>query len=128
MKTTTITASITYPVDEINAFADKLGYQTVVANPDYVPSVGGEEMPDPAFEGDVIDAPQIPNPDYVPAVGEPTMDNPESREEFVKRLFKGVATKWFTQFAERDITRAKQQEAQEAIEQVKSNIEAAITI
>ena len=134
MKTTTITASITYPTENINTFADRLGYPTVVANPDYTPAQGSEQIVDPAWEqpenfNPITDTtPMVDNPNFVPANGEPTMPNPESREDFVKRLFKAHSVAWFTQFIERDIARQKEAEKQAAIGEAKSQIEAAITI
>lgn len=128
MSNTTITASITYPKVEIDNFADNLGYQTMVVNPDYVPPVGSPTIPDPTWEGNAGDAPEVANPHYVEPVGEPTIANPETREDFVKRLFKEMAVKWFTQFAERDITRMKSQEAAAAIDQVKNTVKSAINI
>lgn len=132
--TITVNASITYPTENINAFADDLGYPTIVSNPSYAPAQGAPTINDPdhtppeGYDPAAYEWPQVPNPDYVAAVGEPTMSNPESRVDFVKRHFRAMATNWFTQFAERNITRQKQAEATAEIAQVKAGVEAAITI
>lgn len=109
MSNSTITASITYPTAEIEAFADNLGYQPHIPNPAYSSSVD-ENM----VETDN---------------GEPrTIDNPEEKEDFVKRLFKDEAVKWFTQFAERTATTQAKAAAEAQLQTVKEQVKAAITI
>lgn len=108
----TFTASITYPAADVEAFADQLGYQTQVENPDYIPS---------DFNPDTME-------EVTPAVGSPTISNPETREDYVKRLFKDMVVSWFTQFAERNISQAKAAEARETVETLKEQIRASITI
>lgn len=112
---TTVTASITYPITEIEWFADKLGYQAVVANPLY----SAEENPE---TGEITDN-GLPR----------NIDNPESRIDFVKRKFKeDCAVPWFTQFAARDAERLAKEEAarvkSEAIEKVTQLVANAITV
>lgn len=112
MKNITITKSITQPEEIVNLFADDLGYQTMVVNPDYVAGQGSETMQDPEWEqpedfdpmtGEI---PQVPNPDYVAQVGEQMIENPMTRSEFVSMKFDEMLTDWLTQFAERNALRA----------------------
>lgn len=92
----TITKTITQPEEVINTFADRLGYQSQIPNPDYV-----------AAELDPVTFKEI-----TPAVGEPTLSNPQTRLEYVSERFDDfVADKFFGQFAERDAIRQKMEEA-----------------
>ena len=109
METTTITASITYSTAEIEAFADRLGYQTVIANPDYKASMGEDGVLTDNGES-------------------PTLDNPETRLEFVKRMFKALAVTYFTQFAERDAEAAAKTQKEQTVAVVKQAVEQAISI
>ena len=110
METTTITASITYPTADIEAFADRLGYQEQVANPAYEASLDPET-------GETTDN------------GEPaTIDNPEDRVTFVKRMFKIHSVAWFTQFVERDAEQAAKVQKDATVATAKEAVEQAITI
>jgi hypothetical protein len=132
MEFLTITKTITQPVDVINDFADSLGYQTIVPNPNYLPAVGNETIDDTSAEQVISPAgvpvyPQIANPDYVPALGEPTMENPQSRLEFVSERFDAfVSEKFFGQFAARNAEKIKLEEAkvltQATVEAIKASI------
>ena len=130
----TITATITYPLEQIEAFADRLGYQTVVKNENYVPEVGSPQIVDPTWEQPADfnpitgTTPMVDNPDYVPAVGTPTIDNPEDRVAFVKRMFKAHSVAWFTQFAAVDAEAAARAQKEAALTQTKAAVEKAITI
>ena len=130
----TITKTITQPEEVIGQFADDLGYQEVVPNPDYVPAQGSETIQDPAWEQPAdfspIDGvvPQVPNPDYVAQVGEPTIANPQSRTEFVSEKFDDfVSDKFFGQFARRNAERAAQETIKQTVEATKEAIKATIT-
>ena len=72
----TLTATITYPVTEIEKFSDNRGYQTVIANPDVTTSVDTETG-------------------VITTIGELTIPNPETRIDFVKRWFKDQAVALF---------------------------------
>lgn len=133
MTNITITKTITQPEEVINEFADNLGYQTVVPNPDYVPAQGSEMMVDPewtqpeGFDPMTDETPMVPNPDYVPQVGEPTMPNPQSRLEFVSEKFDDfVSDKFFGQFARRNAEREAKALIEERIVQTKEAIKATI--
>lgn len=91
----TITASITLPTENINAFADSQGYFEFIIDPH--------------------------NP-------ETPVANPESRIDYVKRLFLERSLAWFTQSAENQIRNLKNQEAQELVDQAKDALKQAITI
>lgn len=104
-ETTTITASITYPIADIETFADRRGYQEVIPNPDYV------------FDQDTMQG-----------VGEPTIPNPQTRIEFVKEWFKKEAVKLFAQDIEKAAEREAREMAAQAAAQKKVAIEAAISI
>lgn len=109
--TTTITATLTYPTANMEEFAVLLGYQEMVANPDYVPAVLDADLNEVA-----------------PAVGEPTIPNPESKVDFAKRKFKEHSVAYFTQFAERDAEKAAKVAAQEQIATLKASVESALVI
>lgn len=79
----TITKTITQPIEAIEAFADNFGYQTVIANPAF------------AVVMDEVSGEPVSN-------GEPqTIPNPQTKLEYVSERFDDMATKWFSQFAER---------------------------
>ena len=126
MANQTITKTITQPEEVINEFADNLGYQTIVTNPNYVPAQGSEQIVDPAWTAPenadpLTEAPpMIPNPDHVPAVGEQMIDNPQTRLEF-------VSEKFFGQFAKRNAERLKMEEAKAVAKQTVDAIKATIT-
>lgn len=92
---TTITATITYPTADIDAFADANGYF--------------EQIPDPSDESQ-------------------TIANPESRVDFVKRLFLDRSVDWFTRSAETQIREQKRIEIEQAIEFKRDEIKNQITI
>ena len=134
MANQTITKTITQPEEVINEFADNLGYQTIVTNPNYVPAQGSEQIVDPAWTAPenadpLTEAPpMIPNPDHVPAVGEQMIDNPQTRLEFVSERFdEFVSEKFFGQFAKRDAERLKMEEAKAVAKQTVDAIKATIT-
>jgi hypothetical protein len=133
MKTITITKTITQPEDVINQFADDLGYQTIVVNPDFVEAQGSEQIVDPTWEqpadfNPMTDTtPMVPNPDYVPQVGERTMPNPQSRVEFVSEKFDDfVSDKFFGQFARRNAERAALATVEQTVTATKEAIKATI--
>lgn len=129
-----ITKTIEQPEEVINTFADRLGYQEMVVNPDYVPAQGSETIQDPewvkpeGFDEMVDTIPQVPNPDYVPAVGEKMMTNPQSRTDFVSEKFdEFVSEQFFGQFARRDAERDAEQLIRTKVEETKAAIKASIT-
>ena len=110
----TINASITYPLEAIESFADRLGYNTVVVNPAYSESINDET-------------------NTMVGNGEPeTITNPETRLDFVKRKFKEHSVEYFTQFSLSEADKLAQAAAKEAMETymdaAKAQVEAAITI
>jgi len=129
----TITKKITQPEEVINEFADNLGYQTKVENPDHVPAQGSEKIVDPEWvKPDDFDEmndvpPMVDNPDYVPAVGERIIDNPQTRVEFVSEKFDDMAAQWFSQFAERNATREAQATIKATVEATKDAIKGSIS-
>lgn len=130
METITLTASITYPIENIEKFADNRGYQGKVKNPDYVPAVGKEFL----VEEDGI-TPQVDdegnfvkNPEYVPAVGENMIDNPETRVEFVKKWFKAQAVELFAVDFKKDAQRQAAQMVETIENEAKKQLADAITI
>lgn len=111
MANITITKTITQPEEVINAFADNLGYQAVVTNPEYTPA---------QYDAETMEI-------IVPAVGEPTKPNPQTRLQFVSEKFDDlVSDKFFGQFARRDAERLKAEEAkilaQQTVEAIKATI------
>lgn len=90
----TITASITLPTENINAFADALGYFEFVINPE-------------------DETQQLPNP--------------ETRLEFVKRLFLEHSLDWFMQVTEGQIRTAKGLEANGLVASAREQLKQAIT-
>lgn len=83
MSTQTVTATITYPTTEIEAFADRLGYSSQVPNPDF-----DENDPNSVAH----------------------IDNPQTKIEFVGEKFKENAAEWFAQFAQKDAEAAARQQ------------------
>lgn len=128
-----ITKTIEQPDEVIKTFADRLGYQELVVNPDYVPAQGSETIQDPDwvkpedFDEMTDTIPQVPNPDYVAAVGEKMMTNPQSRVDFVSEKFDAMASNWFAQFARRDAERDAEQLIRTKVEETKAAIKASIT-
>ncbi len=125
----TISASLTYPLSELEKFADNRGYQTVVTNKDYLPASGSETIEDITAEKvpvvgmpDVMVYPQIPNPDYIAEFGTPTIPNPQTRIEFVKEWFKGQAVTLFAI----DFKRDAQVQAQTLAKQIEDGAKAAL--
>lgn len=110
METITLTASITYPVADIEAFADARGYQSVVTNPAFSSTIDPDTMEE-TTNGE-----------------ERTIPNPQTRIDFVKAWFKDQAVELFAQ----DLKRTAEKEARVIAEQVaaekKAQIAAAITI
>jgi len=133
MTNVSITKTITQPEEVINEFADNLGYQSKIENPDHVPAQGAEKIIDPEWVkpadfNEMEDMPQmIDNPDYVPAVGERIIDNPQTRVEFVSEKFDDMAALWFSQFAERNATRAAKETIKQTVEATKTAIRETIT-
>lgn len=107
-----ITKTITQPEEVINAFADDLGYQTVIPNPEYIPAV---------YE-------DVTLVELTPAVGEPTIPNPQSRIAFVSDRFdEFVSEKFFGQFAERNARRDAESIIKATVEATKEAVKATIT-
>lgn len=95
MENTTITATITYPTADIEAFADANGYFEVI-----------QDQNDPAI----------------------TTPNPESREDFVKRLFLEHSLEWFLKNTVAAIRKQKNIEIDAAIQTKKDELAQFITI
>ena len=95
MENITITAQITYPKAEIEAFADMNGYFEVI-----------QDQTDPSI----------------------TTPNPESREDFVKRLFLEQSLEWFLKGAIATIRKEKNAETDAAIQAKKNELAQFITI
>lgn len=131
----TITASLTYPLLELEKFADNRGYQTVVANPNYLPASGSETIDDTtaakvestSMPG-VMVYPQIPNPDYVAEVGTPTVPNPKTRIDFVKEWFKGQSVTLFAVDYKKDAEAQAREMAKQMEEGAREALAQAITI
>lgn len=105
----TITASIVYPLSDIEDFADRRGYFSEVPNPAF------EESMQP--DGSMTDN------------GEPrTIPNPQSRLDFIKELFVDVAVDWFGQDIETTTKREALEVAKTNAEAAKASIKSAITI
>lgn len=118
METITLTASITYPVENIEKFADNRGYQGKVKNPDYVPPVGKEFLVEEDGVTPQVDADGnfVVNPEYVPAVGTSMIDNPQTRIEFVKEWFKAQAVELFAV----DFKKDAQIQGQEVVKKIEA--------
>lgn len=129
----TINASLTYPLEQLEKFADNRGYQTVIVNQNYVPASGSETIDDTTAEPvenpmGVMVYPQIPNPDYVAAVGTPTILNPQTRIDFVKEWFKGQAVTLFAVDYKKDAEAQAREIAKQIEEGAKAALAQAITI
>ena len=99
------------PVAVIDQFADDLGYQTVKANPDYVPA---------EYDVDTME-------ETTPAKGEQTVPNDQTREQFVAEKHREFnAEQFFGQFAKRNAERLKAEEAKELTKQTVAAIKATI--
>jgi hypothetical protein len=106
----TINASLTYPLSELEKFADNRGYQSVIANPDYVATF------------DLETGKQTDN-------GLPqTLPNPETRTEFVKRWFKDQAVTLFAVDFKRDAEAQARDMAKQLEEVAKAQLAQAINI
>ncbi|MGI1661379.1 hypothetical protein ACRDNQ_03975 [Palleronia sp. KMU-117] len=110
MDTITLTASITYPVADIEAFADARGYQSVVPNPAFSSTI------------DPVTMEETTNGE------ERTISNPQTRLDFVKAWFKEQAVELFAQDLKRTAEREARRMADEIAAQRKEQIAAAITI
>lgn len=130
METITLTASLTYPLAQIEAFADNRGYQTKVSNLDYIPAQGNEFLYQEDGITDLLneDGNPTPNPDYVAAVGENIIDNPQTRVEFVKEWFKKEAVELFAVDFKREAQKQAQVIAGQIEQQAKEALAQAITI
>ncbi len=110
----TITATITYPLESIEAFADRLGYNTAIINPDFEDTTSDTDT-----EATTNGEPQ-------------TVPNPEDRVAFVKRKFKEQAVGYFTQFSLSEAnklgTAAKKEVEDTYMGTAKAQVEAAITV
>tara|TARA_R110000782_G_scaffold218580_1_gene305967 strand:- start:93 stop:443 length:351 start_codon:yes stop_codon:yes gene_type:complete len=112
MANQSITKTITQPEAVITQFANDLGYQEQVANPDYVPA---------EYDTETME-------ETTPAVGEPTIANTDTRLQFVKDKFDDFVSKeFFGQFAKRNVERAKMAEAKELTEATIAAIKSTIT-
>ena len=99
------------PTSVIDNFADELGYQEQIANPDFVPAERDMETME----------------ETKPAVGEPTVPNNQTREEFVAEKHRDFnAEQFFGQFAKRNAERLKAEEAKELTKQTVAAIKATI--
>jgi len=109
MDNTTITATFTYPTTEIEAFADRRGYQSEVVNPAYVVTTDAN--------GNITDNGESQ-----------TIPNTQTREEFLKDWFKSEVVKILSV----DIDRAAQLEAKNIAEtnaaEKKALVDQALTI
>jgi len=105
----TLTATITYPTEQIEKFADNRGYQTVIANPDATTSVDTETG-------------------VITTIGEPTIPNPETRIDFVKRWFKDQAVTMFAVDFKRDAEKQGQEMAKQIEAGAKEQLAQAINI
>lgn len=130
METITLAASLTYPLADIEKFADNRGYQAKVQNPDYIPAQGSEFLYDEAQLNFILDelGNPVPNPDYIPAVGENIIDNPQTRVEFVKEWFKREAVDLFAVDFKREAQKQAQEIAGQIEQQAKEALAQAITI
>lgn len=99
----TINASLTYPLEQLEKFADNRGYQTVIANPAYQMT---------ANEDGTITSNGL----------EATLPNPQNRIEFVKEWFKKEAVTLFAV----DFKRDAQVQAQELAKQIEDGAKAAL--
>jgi hypothetical protein len=112
MANQSITKTITQPEAVITQFANDLGYQEQVANPDYVSAEYNMETME----------------ETTPAVGEPTIANTQSRLEFVSAdCDQFLAKDYFGRFAKRNAERAKMAEAKELTEATIAAIKSTIT-
>lgn len=109
METITLTASITYPLAEIEKFANNRGYQEVVANPAYVVTTNED--------GTITDN------------GEPrTIPNTQTRIEFVKEWYKKQAVEMFSIDYKRTAEVEAKKAADVAAQAAKDALDAAIVI
>lgn len=93
-----------------NQFADELGYQSVVTNPNYIP--------------DVVDPTTFTV--ITPAVGEPTIPNPETKADFLKKKVPKIVAHALADKAVRVLERTKKEEIQTESEALRTTIETTI--
>lgn len=99
------------PVAVIDQFADDLGYQTVKANPDYVPA---------EYDLETME-------ETKPAEGEQIIPNDQTREDFIAEKHREFTVEqFFGQFARRNAERLKAEEAKELTKQTVAAIKATI--
>ncbi len=105
----TITKTITQPIEVIEAFADSLGYQSVVANPAYSVTIDEETR---EFTSN----------------GEPqTIANSQTKLEYVSERFDAMASKWFAQFSERNARQEAENTIKATVEATEQAIKASIS-
>jgi len=83
----------------ITAFANDLGYQEKVANPEF---------------------------ESAPKTASPIMDNPQTREEFVSDNCDEVISNWLSQYAERNAFNQSKQQTKQAVDVQKIALKASI--
>lgn len=103
--------TIEAPLQAFSNYADELGYQAKVPNPDYIPD-------EYDGEANIIS----------PAVGESTIDNAESKQEFLSRNIKTIIATALADKAVRAVERDKQKETKDESDKLRKAIEKAITI
>jgi hypothetical protein len=91
-----LTKTITQPEAVINAFANDLGYQEKVQDPNYTVK-------------DEMDTP-------------PIVDNPQSRIEFVSDKFDELTVEWLSKFAERNLRKVTEDSIRENMVLAKTEI------
>lgn len=109
METITLTASITYPLAEIERFANNRGYQEQVANPAYEVTLNEDGSTSDNGES-------------------PTVPNPQTRVEFVKAWYKTQAVEMFAVDYKKGAEAEARKAAEAAAKQAKDALEAAIVI
>lgn len=97
-------------IDVPNSYADELGYQSVVPNPDYVPAVID------------LNTGAITNP----AVGEPTIPNPETKADFLRRKVPRIVANTLADKAVRQLERTRAKETTVQTEALRESITSAI--
>lgn len=103
--------TIEAPVQAFSKYADELGYQDKIPNPDYIPAEYGE--------GATI---------VSPAIGDSTVDNPETKQLFLSRSIKTIIANALADKAVRAVERDKQKETKDESDKLRKAIEKAITI
>lgn len=105
----TITKTITQPIEVIEAFADNLGYQSMVANP--------ESVATPNSETGALEYNDVPR----------SIANPQTKLEYVSEKFDAMAALWFSQFAEKTARRTAEETVKATVAATESAIRATIT-